>query len=422
MPISLTRRQIETLVAALVAIAAAAVGLSTREAARELGPKFASVERVAQLKEPVYLAQPPGAGAPLYIVQRQGTVRVLAADKLLQRPFLNIKGLIEPNPNGGEEGLQSIAFPPDYARSGVFYVAYTDRRNAFTVMQYRRDTDDPLAADPDSARTVISIPQPTRDRNGSLIAFGPDGHLYIGAGDGSPKGDPAAVSQNTSMLLGKILRIDPLPPSGRPGDPDGGGPRSYATPSDNPFVGGPGRDEIWAYGLGDPRRFSFDRPTRTVGIADVGNERFEEIEYLPIAEARGANFGWPAYDGFARFRGGIPRRDTVFPAIAYPRRRGCTVIGGYLVRDPRLARIRGRELFGSYLYGNRCSGRLYAFRPRQEQEPGKLRSFRFRFSHLVSFGQDNSGRIYVLTEKGPSKHGKPTFGSVFRLVTHRKEA
>ena len=158
-----------------------------------------------------------------------------------------------------------------------------------------------------------------------------------------------------------------------------------------------------------------------MGIADVGDERYEEIEYLPIDKARGANFGWPAYDGFVALHGGLPRTQATFPAIAFPRRRGCAVIGGYLVRDPRLTRIRGRELNGSYLYGVRCSGKLFAFRPRPGRRAGKLRSFRFRFSNLTSLGVDNGGRIYVLTLKGPHRHGKPTLGSVFRLVPVRKE-
>jgi hypothetical protein len=158
-----------------------------------------------------------------------------------------------------------------------------------------------------------------------------------------------------------------------------------------------------------------------VAIADVGDQRYAEIEYLPIDKARGANFGWPAYDGFVVLRGGLPRKQATFPAIAFPRRRGCAVIGGYLVRDPRLTRIRGRELNGSYLYGVRCSGKLFAFRPRPGRRVGKLRSFRFRFRNLTSLGVDNSGRVYVLTLKGPGRHGKPTLGSVFRLVPVRQE-
>ncbi|MFL5908869.1 MAG: PQQ-dependent sugar dehydrogenase [Solirubrobacterales bacterium] len=407
---ALSRRQIETVIAALVAIAAAIVGITTRESTRALGPKFITVQRIARLKEPVYLTQPPGPGPQLYIVQRQGAVRIVAADRLLPRPFLKLHGLVNPNASG-ETGLSSVAFPPDYARSGLFYVAYTDRRNALRVVEYRRSAQNPLVADPASARPVISIPEPTSNRHGGLIAFGPDGYLYFGAGDGSPAGDLRYFAQNKKLLLGKILRIDPAASGSRP----------YSVPADNPFVGRPGRDEIWAFGLSDPRSFSFDRSTHTIGIADVGGLRFEEIEFLPVAKARGANFGWPAYDGPAPAKGGVPRAETVLPAIAYPRRHGCTVIGGYLARDPRLARIRGRELLGRYLYANRCTGKLYGFRPRPGQAPGKLQSFGFRFRYLNSFGEDGNARIYLLTDKGPARHGKPTLGSVYRLVPNRKE-
>jgi hypothetical protein len=238
------------------------------------------------------------------------------------------------------------------------------------------------------------VPETRPERHGGFITFGPDGFLYVGTGDGSAPGDPGRVAQDPRQLRGKILRVDPLSPA---------------------------KPEIWASGLGDPRRISFDRASHSVGIADVGDERYEEIEYLPVDKARGANFGWPAYDGFVVLQGGLPRDLATFPAIAFPRRRGCAVIGGYLVRDPRLTKIRGRELNGSYLYGVRCSGKLFAFRPRPGRRAGKLRSFRFRFRNLTSLGVDNGGRIYVLTLKGPYRHGKPTLGSVFRLVPVRKE-
>ena len=394
MPSSLNRRRIETAIAALVAIAAGIVGIATREASRSLGPKFIKVDRLARLKEPVYLTQPPGPGSQLYVVQRQGAVRVLASDRLLPRPFLKISDLVKQSGGGADGGMTSIAFPPDYARSGQFYVAYTDHGDRLVVARYSRSAANPLVADRASGQTVLTVPESRPERHGGFITFGPDGYLYIGTGDGSPPGDPREVAQDPGQLRGKILRI-------------------------NPAI--PGSAEIWASGLGDPRRISFDRASHSMAIADVGDQRYEEIEYLPIDKARGANFGWPAYDGFVVLRGGLPRKQATFPAIAFPRRRGCAVIGGYLVRDPRLTRIRGRELNGSYLYGVRCSGKLLAFRPRPGRRAGKLRSFRFRFRNLTSLGVDNSGRVYVLTLKGPHRHGKPTLGSVFRLVPVRQE-
>jgi glucose/arabinose dehydrogenase len=406
MPTTLTRRLIETLIAALVAIAAATVGIAVQEG-RTLGPKFVRLERIARLSQPVYMTQPPGQNSRLYVVQKRGAVRIIEDDRLLALPFLDIHRLVDSSGPGGDPGMAAIAFPPDYGRTGHFYVSYNDRGGALQVDEFRRSAGDPLVADPSSRRPVLRIPEPTPAHHGGLIVFGPDGYLYLGAGDGGPAGDPAGNAQNLDLLLGKLLRIDPRPSGGAP----------YTIPPDNPFVGRPGRDEIWAFGLRNPRRFSFDRPTRTIAIADVGNDRYEEINYLPIARSRGANFGWPAFEGFAAFRGGITRTDTVLPALAYPHDPGCAVTGGYVVRDPRLARIRGREIVGDYMFADYCTGKLYGFRPRLGRRPGKQRSFRFGIRYLSSLGIDNAGQVYVLTERSPTG-GK---GAVYRLVPFRKE-
>ncbi len=400
------RRRIETLVAALVAVGAGVVGIANREAARELGPKFVTVERLARLKNPVSLTQPPGAGPHLFVAQAGGTVRVISENRLLRRPFLNISDRVDARGVRGEPGMASIAFAPDYRRTGLLYVAYSDRRRALVVAQYRRSAGDPLLADPDSGRTILRIPEPTRAHHGGLLAFGPDGHLYIATGDGGPARDPQRAAQNLDLLRGKVLRIDP-------------GSSGYGIPVGNPFVEGPGRDEIWSYGLRNPRGLSFDRTTHNIAIADTGEDRYEEIDYLPLARSRGANFGWSAFEAFAPFNGGIARHDTVLPAIAYRHRPGCLVAGGYLVRDPHLARIRGREIFGDYVFGDYCTGKLYGFRPRAGRRAGKQRSFRLGTRFLDSIGQDGSRRIYLLTLRGPTRKGKPTFGSVYRLVPHR---
>jgi glucose/arabinose dehydrogenase len=304
--------------------------------------------------------------------------------------------------------MAAIAFPPNYARTGLFYVSYNDRQDNLQLDEFRRSADDPRVADPGSRRPILTIPEPTRAHHGGLIVFGPDGHLYVGTGDGGPAGDPDGNAQNLGLLLGKLLRIDPAASAGRP----------YTIPPDNPFVGRPGRDEIWAYGLRNPRRFSFDRPTKTIAIGDVGNNRYEEIDFLPIAESRGANFGWPAFEGGAVFRGGLPRSAVFFPALAYPHHPGCAVTGGYVVRDDRLARIRGREIVGDYIFADYCTGKLYGFRPRLGRQAGKQRSFRFNIRYLSSLGIDNANHIYVLTERGIKRGSK---GSVYRLVPFREE-
>jgi glucose/arabinose dehydrogenase len=413
---TLSRRRIETFIAALVAIAAGTVGIVVQEG-RTLGPKFVTLQRIAQLRDPVYLTQPPGQSSQLYVVQKRGAVRIIANDHVLARPFLDIHRLVKHNGPGGDPGMAAIAFPPDYGRTGRFYVSYNDRRNDLQVDEFRRSPGDPLLADPGSRRPILTIPEPTPAHHGGLIVFGPDGYLYMGAGDGGPAGDPAGNAQNLNLLLGKLLRIDPTPTTTAATN-TAAEQKPYTIPPDNPFVGGPGRGEIWAYGLRNPRRFSFDRPTRTIAIGDVGNDRYEEIDYLPIAKSRGANFGWPAYEGSAAFRGGIPRSATVFPALAYPHQPGCAVTGGYVVRDPRLARIRGREIVGDYMFADYCTGKLYGFRPRPGRRAGKQRSFRFNIRYLSSLGEDNAGHIYVLTERGLDQGSK---GSVYRLVPFRKE-
>jgi glucose/arabinose dehydrogenase len=407
MRIALNRRRTETLIAALVAIAAAIVGLANREQ-ETVGAKFVALERIARLKNPVSLTQPPGPGSQLYVVQKGGVVRVIADDHLLRRPFLDISQLVKAHGVRGEPGMASVAFPPNYTRTGFFYVAYTDHQDALVVARYSRSTGEPLVADPGSGLPILRIPDPTPAHHGGTLVFGPNGHLFIGTGDGGPAGDPKNTAQDRDSLLGKILRIDPT---------SGG----YAIPADNPFAGGPGRDEIWAYGLRNPRAISFDRTTGTIAIGDVGNERYEEIDLLAVAKSRGANFGWSAYEAFAPFKGGIPRHHTVLPAIAYRHGPGCAVAGGYIVRDSRLARIRGREIFGDYVFGDYCTGRLYGFRPRAGRRAGKQRSFRFEAQYLTSIGEDNAGHIYVITERGPTRKGKPSLGYVYRLVPHRKQ-
>src|SRR5262245_15649498 len=408
MPAVLNRRRAETAIAALVAIAAATVGIATQDH-RTLGPKSLALERIGRFKKPVHLAQPRGTDSQLYVVEKQGRVQVLNNDRLQPRPFLNIERAVKSTGKGDEQGMLSIAFPPDYQSSGLFYVAYTDHRDDLRVVQYRRDSKNPLLADPKSGRLILRIPEPTTKHHGGLVLFGPDGHLYMGSGDGGPSGDPGNVAQNRRLLLGKILRIDP--------DPSGG----YSIPNDNPFVGRPGRDEIWAYGLRNPWRFAFDRPSGNVAIGDVGDAEYEEVDVLPADAAGGANFGWSAYEGNARRKPGLPRRKTVRPTLAYPHGPGCAVTGGYVVRDPRLAHIRGRKLIGRYLYGDYCSGKLFAFRVRPDGKAGKRRSFRFKLPYLTSFAEDNHERLYLLTEHGKPVHGKTRRGSVSRLVPRRKE-
>jgi glucose/arabinose dehydrogenase len=399
---AINRRRIETVIAGLVAVGAAIVGLTANEG-RTLGAKYVALERIARLKNPSFLTQPPGPGSDLYVAQRGGAIRVISDDRLLNRPFLDIRDLVKAHGPRSEPGMTSLAFSPNYARTGVFYVSYTDHRNALVLAAYRRSAADPHLADASSGRVILRVEEPSPAHHSGLAAFGPDGHLYLGTGDGGR----ASTAQNNNQLLGKVLRIDPTD-------------RGYAIPDDNPFVDGPGRDEIWSYGLRNPRGISFDQVMGTIAIADAGNDRYEEVNYLKLAKSRGANLGWPAFEAFAPFRGGVNPRHTVRPAIAYRHDPGCSVAGGFLVRDSRLARIRGREIFGDYVFGDYCTGNVYGFRPRAGRRAGKQRTWRFGTRFLTSIGRDDSGRIYLLTERGPSHKGKPSLGSVYRLVPHRK--
>jgi Glucose / Sorbosone dehydrogenase len=405
---TLSRRQIETAIAALVAIITAIVGLGLRDE-EELGPKFLTLERIGRFQQPTYLAQPPGRDAPLFVTERQGTIQVLPGGPE-RRTFLDLRRSVKTSGKGGEQGLLSMAFAPDYTESGLFYVAYIDRRDGLRVVEFERDTADPLRADRASARLVLRIREPTTKHHGGLLLFGPDRHLYVGSGDGGPSGDPNNVAQDKRTLLGKILRIDPRAVRRRP----------YTVPPDNPLVGRPGRDEIFAYGFRNPWRFSFDRATGAMAIGDVGDERFEEIDYLPARKALGANFGWSAYEGFAPLTRSVPRSRTVLPVLAYPHGPGCAVAGGYVVRDPALSRIAGREIVGRYMFGDYCTGRIFAFRPRPGRRAGKERSFRFRVPYLTSFAEDRAGRIYLISQFGIGPGDRLTRGSVYRLVPRRK--
>jgi hypothetical protein len=268
---------------------------------------------------------------------------------------------------------------------------------------------------------VLRIPQPTTKHHSGMLVFGPDKYLYIGSGDGGPSGDPSNVAQNKRLLLGKLLRIDPrtqpVAPSGRRGSTK---PTAYTVPRDNPYVGRPGRDEIYSYGLRNPWRFSFDRATGALAIGDVGNDRYEEISILPYRKAKGANFGWSNWEANYRLKPGLPRNRTVEPLLAYPHENGCAVTGGFFIRDPRLTRIAGREVVGRYLFGDYCTGRLSGFRVNPKGR-GNDRPFRFRVPSLSSFGEDRDGRIYLLQQFGPPRNGKSTRGLVYRLETDRKE-
>jgi glucose/arabinose dehydrogenase len=346
-----------------------------------------ALKRIGNFDDPVYVTGAPGFPRLLFVVEQAGIVRVLSGGRRLRHPFLDISGLVG---FGGERGLLSIAFPPDYKRSGRLYVYFTDEEGDIRVDELRRSSATRVARD--SRRAVIEIPhRANSNHNGGQLQF--QGNLlYLATGDGGSGGDPPNNAQDRGSLLGKLLRVDPRPSRGRP----------YSVPPGNPFVGRPGRDEIYSYGLRNPFRFSFDRVTATqprIAIADVGQDRFEELDYLRLGRAGGANFGWDAFEGFAPYTGfnsGTPDPGgTVKPIFAYGRGRGCTIIGGYVVGDRRLPSLRGR-----YVYADLCEGELRSLVPHLRRASGD-RKLGLSVSTPSSFGEDTLGRIYVASLDGP---------------------
>jgi glucose/arabinose dehydrogenase len=318
------------------------------------------------------------------VVEQTGRVEVLRDGDTQPSPFLDLRGQVS---CCGEQGLLSMAFAPDYPRSGLLYVDYTDRAGDTRVVEYRRSTSDPLAVDRSSRRVVLRVDQPFSNHNGGLILFGPDGLMYVGLGDGGGEGDPDRVGQDLSTPLGKILRIDPRPSNGRP----------YSVPKSNPFVNRKGaRPEIYSYGLRNPWRFSFDRVTGALAIGDVGGSRFEEVDLVPRAAGRGANFGWSAYEGFARLNEDQTAPNAVPPVLVYSHDDGCSVTGGYVVRDRTLP-----SLYGRYLYGDYCSGELRSFPAMPGRRATDDVALGLQVPSLSSFGQDDAGHIYATSLDGP---------------------
>ncbi len=347
--------------------------------------------QVGTFNQPVYVTQPPDDGRDLFVVEQSGAIRVVRDGRTLPKPFLDLSDEVS---CCGEQGLLSMAFAPDYAESGRFYVDYTDRAGDTRVVEYRRSSD-PVIADPASRRVVLGVDQPFANHNGGLVLFGPDRDLYIGLGDGGSEDDPERNGQSLSTLLAKILRIDP----------SGSGRRPYTIPSDNPFVDRRGaRPEIYSYGLRNPWRFSFDSLTGALSIADVGQNEFEEVDLVGRGDGRGANFGWSAYEGLTRFNDDQSAKGATSPVLVYSHDDGCSITGGYVVRDTDLP-----SLYGRYLYGDFCAGELRSFTAVPGRAATDDRSLGVQVPQLSSFGVDDADHIYAMSLDGP----------VYRLAAER---
>jgi glucose/arabinose dehydrogenase len=367
--------------------AGATSSTSTSTATTAQARRGVRLVKVGSFSNPVYVTQPPGDIRRLMVVEQPGRIMVVRGGRTLSQPFLDIRGSVE---YGGEQGLLSVAFPPDYQQSGRFYVYYTASGGADNrIVEFHRATAD--RADPSSARVVLTMPNLEANHNGGLVLFGPDGLLYVGTGDGGGGNDQhgsVGNAQNLGSPLGKLLRIDPAASGGRP----------YRIPPSNPFAGRAGaRGEIYAYGLRNPWRFSFDRRTGDLAIGDVGQDQVEEIDFARRGRARGVNYGWRPWEGRRR-NFDEPAPGAVFPVIQHTHSAGfCSITGGYVVRDTSVPSLAGR-----YVYSDDCDSRIRVATLRAgRRTSGRVLGGLPKLSQVVSFGEDTRGRVYVVSLSGP---------------------
>jgi glucose/arabinose dehydrogenase len=340
------------------------------------------LQQIGEFEQPLHVTQPEGS-ADLYVVEQGGRVMRLPDGDGEPEVFLDLSGEVS---CCGEQGLLSVAFAPDYERTGLLYVDYTDAEGDTRVVEYRSGAaGEP--PDPSSARELLRVDQPFANHNGGLLMFGPDDLLYVGLGDGGSADDPERNGQDLSTELGKILRIDPAPGNGDP----------YTIPPDNPFAERDGAlPEIYSYGLRNPWRFSFDRESGDLWIGDVGQNEFEEVDGVPRDEGSGANFGWSAFEGDARFNEDQEAPGHVPPVLTYGREGGCSITGGYVVRDRNLP-----TLYGRYLYGDYCAGELRSFSAEPGRDATDDRPLGLVVPSLSSFGEDSDGQLYATSLDGP---------------------
>jgi len=350
--------------------------------------------------QPLFLTHAGDGSGRLFMVEKGGRIRVVKDGQVLASPFLDLSRRIRAS--GSEQGLLGLAFHPRYRENGRFFVDYTDRQGDTVIEEYHVSAD-PDLADPASASLVLGIAQPAVNHNGGMLLFGPDGQLWVGTGDGGGSGDRYDNAQNPMTLLGKMLRLDV----------DHGSP--YAIPKDNPFVGLDDiRWEIWAPGLRNPWRYSFDRGTGDLWIGDVGQDAYEEIDVVPAATiaamASGPgdplNFGWPYMEGRHRYASHLPGDGppSVRPVAEYGRDGGCSVTGGYVYRGSAYPSLQGMYFFGDF-----CSGRIWSLDhpagttdAASDTEGWRMVEQLHQPLQITSFGEDEAGELYVTTFTGSS--------------------
>jgi glucose/arabinose dehydrogenase len=334
-------------------------------------PSF-GLKLVAQgLTQPVYVASPPGDTHRLFIVEKGGKILIMKDGSLLPTPFLDLSGRVS---TGSEQGLLSVAFSPRYATNGRFYVDYTDPTGNTKVVRYVVSATDPDRADTATRKVILTVDQPYANHNGGQLQFGPGGGLYVGLGDGGSEGDPHDYGQNLKVRLAKILRIN--------------------------LAVSPPRVIIYAYGLRNPWRFSFDPANGNLWIGDVGQDRWEEIDFLRAGTRPGSNFGWSYYEGDHVYKPQpINRTRLRFPVFEYSHTLGCAVTGGYVYRGSAIPALRGYYLFADF-----CSGRVWM----KKGSAGSVARAPVsqRVTNISSFGRDASGELYLISLSG----------SIYKLV------
>jgi len=340
---------------------------------------------LGRFDQPTYVTSPRG-DARRFVVEREGRIRIVQGGRVLRRPFLDISNRVT---TGGESGLLSMAFARDYRTSRRFWVYYTDQEGFIQIDQFRAGAGTPNHANPASRRSVIRVPHHRFNHKGGQLQVGPDGYLYAGFGDGGGGGDPDENAQNLGRMLAKLIRIDPKPNGG------------YTIPPDNPFRNRPGAlPAIYAYGLRNPYRFSFDRRTGSLIIGDVGQDEIEEVDFIPGRSGGrqprgGYNFGWDTFEGRSRYESGSAPGH-IRPVLQRTHSQGyCSITGGYVIRDPSL----GKGWAGNYVFGDLCDGTLRLSHLRRPS--ARYHATSLKVNQLVSFGEDGSGRVYAVSLDGP---------------------
>jgi glucose/arabinose dehydrogenase len=333
---------------------------------------------INNLKEPTHVVGPPDGSNRLFVLERAGLVRVADPNgQVRPTPFLDLRKQVS---LGAEQGLLGLAFHPAFAQNGYVYVDYTAKDWSVQVIRYRVSPEHPNVVDPATAQVVLAVPKQSKYHNGGMLAFGPDGYLYVSLGDD----EVSESAQDLGTLFGKILRLDV----------DSTEP--YAVPPSNPFANrAEARGEIWSYGLRNPWRLSFDRATGDLWIGDVGDAMWEEVDFQPASSRGGENYGWPMYEGFQCMQADQCDVDgLVAPLVTYGHNMNCCVIGGYVYRGASAP-----ELIGTYLFGDLCTGGVFALDGSADQGWTRL-ELGYQPIKISSFGEDPAGEVYVVDIQG----------------------